>query len=422
MKVAKRILVVGASLSFALATLPVVSVAHAAWDGSETETGGTNVVELSAVESRPAPHNPIGEVPDAVVPASGLSESALSDLATMAEEDGISLEEAQSKYGWHEPFSRVVQQIRVAYPESFAGARIEDEGPWIAFKGEAPAASVDLLKGLTPLVDVRSNRPYTEAELDERLIRTHFALLASDLVADAESGYDIETGEITINVVPEDSATTDGGASPLGALVPDDPDMPVHVSVVAGIRAEDHYVRGGGSLSSCTAGFAVSRYIGHTLVYGLSTAGHCGDSQNYEGRAVLSFKAEHQGSWGDMQWHSSSERVSDDFHASASDIRDTAAVGFATEGQALCRYGKTTGKECSNVYQLNHCNGSRCRLTLMNTNEAAGGDSGGPWFYGTTAHGIHQGEKFYWGAKDLFTPVTYLDEGIGVSVITVHQP
>ena len=96
-----------------------------------------------------------------------------------------------------------------------------------------------------------------------------------------------------------------------------------------------------------------------------------------------------------------------------------AAVGFRTEGQQLCKYGKTTCATCDEVYELNHCNGDTCHLTAMHNRKADGGDSGGPWYYGTTAYGIHQGYK-WWNFKnrDLFTPATYLDEALNIRVAT----
>jgi len=199
--------------------------------------------------------------------------------------------------------------------------------------------------------------------------------------------------------------------------------MPITLRLVDDVQSSDHRVYGGAVLSTCTSGFGVRRYIGHDLVYGLSTAGHCRNDQDYGDRNVLDFVGEHQGDWGDAQWHTSSEQISDDFYNSTEDTRrDTAAVGHAVVGQYLCRYGKTTGRRCDNVYSRNHCNNSKCRLSIMDTNEAQDGDSGGPWYWGDTAYGIHQGELFYFGAKDTFTPVTHLDEALGLEVLTEPGP
>lgn len=407
MRFLKRGILAGASLSLVYAATPPAA-----------GVGGGPTGEPPVADPPPRSQEVAG-VPDVVIPASGITEDARADLLEIARDEGITISEAMSQYGWHEGFAKVVHEVRLAHPDSFAGARIEDKGPWIAFKDEPPDTAVSLLKGFSREIEVRANRRYSEAELDERLIQTHYAVLASDQVADAESGYDIGTGEITINVVPRDSSSSDSLAVSLGDRISFDPDMPTRLSTVSEIRSENHAVYGGASLGSCTSGFSVRRRSDG--VYGISTAGHCPNDMNFRGNPVLAYKDEHQGAWGDMQWHSSSERTVDDFLADADDYRDVAREGFPVEGQILFRYGINTGRRWDDVYQLNHCNGSRCRLALMDTNEAGPGDSGGPWYYGNTAYGLHQGEKFYWGAKDLFTPVSYLEE-MGVSVITSPQP
>ncbi len=55
----------------------------------------------------------------------------------------------------------------------------------------------------------------------------------------------------------------------------------------------------------------------------------------------------------------------------------------------------------------------------MNTREAADGDSGGPWYYGTTAYGIHHGDCYSYAGvpeNDCFSHITYFDEALGPSV------
>ncbi len=93
--------------------------------------------------------------------------------------------------------------------------------------------------------------------------------------------------------------------------------------------------------------------------------------------------------------------------------RDVSGVGFRVEGQRLCKFGQRSGKSCDYVYQLNHCWDDYCHLTAMHNDNAEGGDSGGPWFYGTVAYGVHSGYK-WWNFKfrDVFTPATYIDDAL----------
>jgi hypothetical protein len=58
--------------------------------------------------------------------------------------------------------------------------------------------------------------------------------------------------------------------------------------------------------------------------------------------------------------------------------------------------------------------------TVMDRDQAVGGDSGGPWFYGNTAYGIHQGncvEPASQAKYDQYTPAASLPRmGVRVKV------
>ncbi|MCI0677761.1 MAG: hypothetical protein L0Z63_01770 [Actinobacteria bacterium] len=74
--------------------------------------------------------------------------AALEDIATLAEQQGIPMDEAIERYGWQEGFAEVASQLRTAHPESFAGAALLEEGAWIAFKDEVPEEATDLVEAL----------------------------------------------------------------------------------------------------------------------------------------------------------------------------------------------------------------------------------------------------------------------------------
>jgi hypothetical protein len=350
-----------------------------------------------------------------------LTEGALQDLSGLAARSGITLSEAIDAYGWHESFSKLVSELRTRWPDEVAGARIEVQyaRPWIAFRGRIPADAERLVAGFPKKILVYENRGFSEAELVEHLTNAHYAILAQrHLVKTASSGYDVSTGAITIRVELVASANSGSRASSLSALMkalPRDGDVrPITIEIVDEVHAGQDVIYGGGSLTTCTAGFTV---VG-AITRGISTAGHCGNTQSYEGRS-LRFINEHIGSSGDLQWHTrDGESHVNQFYYQPGLRRFVYATGAAVEGQGLCRYGKTTGYRCDFVYQLNHCNGSACGLVAMQNDQASPGDSGGPWFYDTTAYGIHQGWKYWFGYRDLYTPVVYLPRALGVSVAT----
>ena len=97
------------------------------------------------------------------------------------------------------------------------------------------------------------------------------------------------------------------------------------------------------------------------------------------------------------------------------EFRYATSTGVATPGQWLEKYGKVTGKTSDRVYRTNQCVDSQtiCGVVLMHNDKSKKGDSGGPWFWGNTAYGIHQGEWFFLPkVRDTFTPVHHIDDAL----------
>lgn len=411
--------------------------------GSRRRRGSFLAVVLVTLVAllQPAPASagkPPGGVPDAPLPAPGSTEptpTELADLAQLARQRGITHQEAIETYGWRARFSELLMRIQEAYPDEYAGAKMapdDGSGPWVAFRADAPPESVAMLKSFFKPVAVHESRGFSEKELEARLEKAHYALWQrKDLVRNVSSGYDIATGAITVQVEPVASlASLATVQTDLRAALPAESDAwNVQVSVVDSIAHADDYIHGGGRLEyqsssglACTAGFGIRK---GSNPRGMTTASHCNNALDYSWIDAgapwtrLTFQAEHNGTWGDVQWHTSTNQVDDDFYQNWYSLRDTNAVGYAQDNQAVCLFGHTTGQTCDVVYQRNHCLGNRCHLTLTENHYAKGGDSGGPWFWGNTAYGIHSGSKNYpwtWSARSSFTPVTYLDEALNVQV------
>ncbi|MFF5076225.1 hypothetical protein ACFY36_04185 [Actinoplanes sp. NPDC000266] len=349
-----------------------------------------------------------------------LPSSATEDITQLATQKGISVAQAIDDYGWHESLSQVVGQVQEAFPGEYGGARIVDDGQsraWVAFADDAPASALDMLRASPVPVAVRTGCGFSEAELKQRLEQVHYSVLGrTDVVADASSGYDIETGAITVMVQP--SAVARGRLADLrsnltAGLPAGNTDLPVEVQIVSDVvGGDDITVYGGRGLSGgCTTGFNVI----WSMYRGTTTAAHCGNAQSYAGVA-LTFVSEHSGNYGDVQVHRAvGHSFPNQFYANTG-YRAVTGTGAAITGQQMCLQGNASGYHCDTVYQLAHCNGSRCGLVAMNTRSAAGGDSGGAWFSNNRAYGIHQGYKYWFGNRDLYTPVVYLPTSLGVTV------
>lgn len=399
-----------------------------------------------ALPSWAAP-DPVGTtdpLPEAVPPSLSdrISEAELQDLQTLAEQRGISLREAIDRYAWNDNFALAVQMISEAAPDAYTGAEIVDaDHAWIAFAGDVPQDAREMIdafavgrRGVS--IELRRNLGFTEVELQRAIEAIHYAILARPEVREAATTFDFETGEITTWVVLEASAP-DSAFGTLELIATNSLIDAVGVGIVDRITAlilrsdaevmggEDSaaYHMGGEILSTCTSGFGTVQ-IG-SGVRGISTAAHCGNSQSDDGSS-LTIKGEHNGTYGDFQWHTGPKIENDNFYSGNSTTtevgeRDVASVGSPLVGQSLCLNGKTTHKHCQEVRKLNVCFDGRCNLVQMGARLADGGDSGGPWFWNYTAYGLHQAwmydPSWPWN-RDLFSRADRIDDALGINIAT----
>lgn len=347
-----------------------------------------------------------------------LTAGELEDIEAMAAEDGTSLEEGINRYGWQADFVAAADQLEALYPDTFSGAEKLDKSAWFAFKGAAPAEALELADSLPVPVEVVSNRAYSEAELAHAMELIARAWEAKTGVRSFSTAYDIRSGGIEVDVEYEDAAA----ASRLSAGEADgtpeaggDARFPVTVNVSegSGLIQQDGYIRGGGGLSGCTAGFNLKYISGDTKRLG--TAGHCttGSTSKYSnhssagGSTTVDVVWSHQGSSGDLGYtdHGTMTPTRTFYHDWNKTRYADDRSSMPSVGTSVCHFGTTSGKRCSTVKYRNVTVGSLKHLVLTKSNVSAGGDSGGPWYHGGTAVGIHTGVVSKGGAaRSVFTP------------------
>lgn len=396
-------------------------------DADDNQQTADGVIYVREAGARPVPSSYLLEQSATAVRTSPEEQH---DLALLATQRGMTLDEARARYEWVPVFSESVQALRDRYPDSFAGAAAQpsdDFDAWIAFKGNAPPGLSTLFASTPVQVQVREGMTWSEAELVASAQDLHYALLASPDVADAATDPDVESGTINIKIEPEAGLLPLTAAAKLQALVGSDdvstlisqlpPRVAVQIQAVPDIDGGLDTVFGGGPLTACTAGFSVVRQNASNE-RGITTADHCGNSQRYSGRNVLTYIRSMPVNYGDAQWHRSTEPVSGTFYYSRGVVRNPSGIGDAVAGSPVCKFGQTSGATCDEVYRLNLCRSVYCGLTTTFERLAAGGDSGGPWYWGTTAHGIHSG---YLGSaavpRDMFTPVRAAHVRLGVLLL-----
>lgn len=128
---------------------------------------------------------------------------------------------------------------------------------------------------------------------------------------------------------------------------------------------DDSYVRGGGTLSTCTAGFTVRHRVTEEL--GVATAHHCADSaqrlySNHSvdgGSALVNRKVRGNTNYGDVAWYDDGAFVASlQFYYNWNAKRYVTAVWSPRTGVDACKFGKTTGVTCDTTYELNTTRGS----------------------------------------------------------------
>ncbi len=141
---------------------------------------------------------------------------------------------------------------------------------------------------------------------------------------------------------------------------------------------------GGKALTTCTSGFSVRN---PSWTKGITTAGHCSNSQSYNG-VNLPFQSGTPDSGGiyDIQWHTAPGFTVRNLIFDGTYNRYIYSVKFRSSqsvGEWVCKYGKSTGYACGTIATTSQ-DGVNVRVDNMTV---IPGDSGGPWFWNNTAYG-----------------------------------
>ena len=130
------------------------------------------------------------------------------------------------------------------------------------------------------------------------------------------------------------------------------------------LSPEDNYVRGGAMLRDasmnpmCTAGFTVA-VSGQEGIRGLSTAGHCADNDPWDVKYYFTYIELHRENFihqppYDVAWHTpiGSWSITNQIDIGNWGIRDIWHDKWRWAqhpGDVVCKYGRTTGPECSRI-------------------------------------------------------------------------
>jgi hypothetical protein len=359
-----------------------------------------------------------------------------------------------------EEFSAAVYRISQAYPDLFTTAEWKQVGegvPSVTLTREPPAAVKLLLSKLPFDTDVRVGANASQTELEQFqavAINTVAAQLGGNQdvqsVVNSDLSVTITYGEPAIleGAHPDPSETAGGvreivdeekALSDVAKLMGVD-ELPVRIMIQPGgsmsqNRLEKTTVHGGYPLISatdyCTTGFTATR-SGHD---GVITADHCEDKMAYNGDdTVLAFEKASNSFYNfdkrlyyyyDIQFLKTKGSNDADarFRSKAGTLTTVKSVSDPVKGATIYRYGAKSGQKKYKVYQVDTCHYFRkpkktyCKIAVADTASSLGGDSGGPWFSGTTAKGTHTGTLEISGAmRNVFTHISAVSGAVGATI------
>jgi len=347
------------------------------------------------------------------------------DAALIARKRGWTLEATRNRLRFQDAFNDLVPKIATKYPNAYAGASMAPapgQPAEIRFKGAVPpeAAQDIASSGLT--VDIRGGTKYTQKEIRQRSTDIARWLM--------NAGYrDAGTAVMPAGFVE----VTIGSGAPK-PLLPPSLREDARITVIDGPATRLEHTRGGAWLQDnnsnmCTSGFTVTTLAGTT---GVSTAAHCSGLDEYnppngDPDYSIFFEDEHLGLFGDVQWHTSDHVEPAEYFATSTEIRDQDSVESwfgITNNSDYCVYGRSSNnRECDEVYSdfVNSLSGLTLVSSLvgMTDDNTLGGDSGGPWSWGTEAVGGHRGDQWIWFKwRNVFTPADLFPAALGVFVQT----
>ncbi|MFI6503971.1 S1 family peptidase [Nonomuraea typhae] len=398
----------------------------------------TRIAEKAATDPAATANWPDGpvDIPDVMI--DDLSASQINDLAGMADSLQIPLEESIERYGYQRYGDRVAGQLKAAFPDQLSGFTNENGGgAWIGFKNAIPGLAVQLAKTLPGRVELHGNLGYSEVDLPKAQEQIDRALRRTPGVKAVSTWYDPKLGIGGVVVPSADAvpALTDSTLrSSLATLTAANPAITVAVSIRAVNRLGrpfDQYIRGGGNLGpeDCTSGFNLISESGTSRRLG--SAGHCVTTDVWErycnqsadgGCTYVIGRWRYVGNGGDVGFYEHGT----EFTATRTFYWDWGQKKYADArsagpkvGDAVCKFGFTTGRSCGTVTALNQNDGAGTG-GLVRTTIPSGpatcyhGDSGGPFHrdggeaYGVLTGDLVDGNGARWCA---FTPVNRFYNG-----------
>jgi len=320
----------------------------------------------------------------------------LADETMISEDLGVPIENVRAVQILLDHNRDLQEELSTAYPDQFGGMYVDYVRarlviPWVGDR--------DALEDLSLEAGIEvEDAEYSEAALIATQNAIDEDLASAGILADTWT--DVISGRVIVEVVEADvplARALARGRSAADLLASQES---VEVREVQQLAQEARSIYAGLATTSCTSGFSLRRTTDGARRG--TTAGHCGNTQTFAS-ATSAFGSQWFSGSRDLQTHifSSSHTVTAQlFDGSGLRwIRGYESRAATTIGEAVCKFGKTTGNDCASVTSKTHnpsyvpdANSTFIRVNKTGTDPFIdGGDSGGPWYYVEDAYGWTSG-------------------------------
>lgn len=326
-----------------------------------------------------------------MVTVSSFADDALvKDATSYAAQFGVSVDEGVRRLQLQRTVSELEGALVAEESAAFAGLWIQHEPDYrivVRFtnRGAEGRLKARVAGGpLEKLVETRGARwSLADLEQQQQGVREH----AKKLEMRLESDVNVFDNRVEVYTTAPETLSAKLAAAK--ARLPEG----VKVKRVKQHSGADELI-GGVGMGNCSSAFGVRHRSGEL---GVLTAGHCADTQYYQGVA-LPLRNQRLDEHYDVQWNSTCDlvHVSNRFDSGAGIRSATGVVPRDNQpvGQYVCKNGAGNGRRCGTIQSKNFDLGHGYHSTFIRVDGIdlrAAGDSGAPWFVETLAYGIHQG-------------------------------
>lgn len=266
------------------------------------------------------------------------------DAIAYAEARGVALEEAGRRIELQPAIGALNKLLESEHPAALGGLYIDHEPYRVVVLATKPAVVKRVID--REGADIAVDFVIREVRYSLERLREQQSAIATEL---ADIGVLVDLNVQSNQVVLE---VPRGRRVPSARLAPFVERDDVSIVMDAEPRVPVVTLRGGLHLTTCTSGWTIY-YGSNTSNRGITTAGHCPNSQSYSGDSLTYQGDQHQSGNYDVQSHKlSGASYTPQFQAKAGTYRTVTSKRYWSAqnvGDWVCHYGKTTGYGCGYI-------------------------------------------------------------------------